>query len=64
MHIKIKPWMDLTEDDFFIIRSDKIITMTESNDHRLIEIYNNYIEESEEEGYGVQKPKRIKYQTI
>mgnify|MGYP002623740587 FL=1 len=59
MHIKIKPWMDLTEDDFFIIRSDKIITMTESNDHRLIETYNNYIEESEEEDMEFRNPNEL-----
>ena len=32
MHIKVKSWMELSEDDFFIVRPDKIITMTETKD--------------------------------
>ena len=31
-HIKVKPWIELSKEDFFMIRSDKIITMTESRD--------------------------------
>jgi hypothetical protein len=42
-YIKIKPWIELSLDDFFIVRPDKIITMTEINDKKLIEIYNSYI---------------------
>jgi len=42
--IKIKPWIELSTDDIFVIRYDKIITMTESKDKKLIEIYNKYIE--------------------
>ena len=41
--LKIKPWMELSDDDFYIIRLDKVITMTETKDTRLIEIYNQYI---------------------
>ena len=40
-HIKVKPWIELSEEDFFMIKSDKIITMTESTDDRLIQIYND-----------------------
>ena len=36
-HIKVKPWIELSEDDIFLITSDKIITMTESKDKKLIE---------------------------
>ena len=42
-HIKVKPWIELSEEDFFMIKPDKIITMTESNDDRLIQIYNDFI---------------------
>ena len=45
--IKIKPWMELTEEDFFMIRLDKVLTMTESTNEKLIEIYNNYISDDE-----------------
>ncbi len=44
MHLKIKSWMEMSDDDFFIIRLDKIITMTETKDKKLINIYNDYIE--------------------
>jgi hypothetical protein len=41
--VKIKPWIDLSDDDFFILRQDKIITMTETKNKNLIGMYNNYI---------------------
>ena len=47
MHIKVKPWIEMSSDDFFIIRPDKIITMTETKDERLIDIYTNYIEDDD-----------------
>jgi hypothetical protein len=47
IHIKVKSWMELSSDDFFIIRPDKIITMTETKDDRLIEVYNSYIEDDD-----------------
>jgi len=46
LYIKVKSWMELSSDDFFIIRPDKIITMTETKDKNLIEVYNNYIEDN------------------
>ncbi len=49
MHVKVKPWIDLSTEDFFMIRPDKIITMTESEDKKLIDIYNNFISEEEED---------------
>ena len=42
-HLKVKPWIEMSNDDFFIINLDKVITMTESKDEKLIEIYNSYI---------------------
>jgi len=47
MHIKVIPWIEMSDDDFFIIKLDKIITMTETKDKRLIDIYNNYIEDND-----------------
>jgi hypothetical protein len=41
--IKVKPWIDLSDDDFFIIKPDKIITMTETKNKNLIRLYENYI---------------------
>jgi hypothetical protein len=47
LYIKVKSWMELSSDDFFIIKPDKIITMTETKDKNLIEVYNNYIEDND-----------------
>jgi hypothetical protein len=44
--IKIKPWLELTDDDIFLIKPDKVITMTESTDKKIIEFYNYFISES------------------
>ncbi len=48
MHIKVKSWMELSSDDFFIIKSDKILTMTETYDEKIIAIYNNYLEDEDD----------------
>ena len=48
MHVKVKSWMELASDDFFIVRPDKILTMTETHDERMIEIYTNYIEDEDD----------------
>ena len=37
----------MSSDDFFIVKPDKMITITETKDKRLIEIYNNYIEDED-----------------
>ena len=42
-YVKIKPWMELTDEDIFFVKLDKIITMTETTDKKLIEIYNHYL---------------------
>ncbi len=44
-YIKVKPWMDLTDEDIYMIRVSKIITITESNNDRLIAIYENFVSE-------------------
>lgn len=44
-HLKVKSWIEMSSDDFFIVKLDKIITMTETKDKRLINIYNDYIED-------------------
>ena len=49
MYVKIKPWMELADDDMFIFRPDKIITMTEIKDKKVIKIYEQYMEDESEE---------------
>ncbi|BCV02978.1 MAG: hypothetical protein CM15mV59_1010 [Caudoviricetes sp.] len=47
--IKVKPWLNLTEESMFMIRLDKVITMIESKDQKLIDVYNNYNEDIDED---------------
>jgi len=46
--IKVKPWLNLTEESMFMIRLDKVITMIEAKDQKLIDVYNNYNEDTDE----------------
>ena len=48
VHIKVKPWMEMTEDDFYFITLDKIITCTETSNDKLINIYNRFLEEEDD----------------
>lgn len=49
--IRIKPWMDIPKDNFYIIKFDKVITMTEIFDKTTINIYKKYLnDESTENG--------------
>ena len=47
--IKVTPWMEMTDDDMFAVRLDKIITMTETSDKKLIQVYKHYIEDVDNE---------------
>lgn len=42
-YVKINPWMEMTNDDIFFIKFDKVITMTETNESRLIQLYEYYL---------------------
>jgi hypothetical protein len=46
-YIKIKPWMELSKDDFFMIKLDKVITMTETTDKKIIDIYHKYLNDDD-----------------
>lgn len=46
--IKVKPWMELTDDDLFAVKLDKIITMTECKNNKIIEVYNSYTNDDED----------------
>ena len=50
-YIKVNPWIELANDDFFMIKFDKVITMTETNDERLIKVYTEYISDDSVEVY-------------
>ena len=46
-YVKVRPWMELPSDDFFMIKLDKIITMTETTDRKLIDIYTKYLNDDD-----------------
>jgi len=46
-YVKVKPWMELPSDDFFMVKLDKIITMTETTDRKLIDIYTKYLNDDD-----------------
>jgi uncharacterized protein with PhoU and TrkA domain len=47
MYIKVKPWVELSDEETFIIKGDKVLTMTETKNKRLIALYNNYVNEDD-----------------
>jgi len=47
-YVKIKPWLELPEEDIYLIKYDKIITMTEISDKQMIMFYEKYLNESAE----------------
>jgi hypothetical protein len=49
--IKVKPWMEVPNDDIFIIKYDKVVTMTEIKDKQTISIYKKYINEESIENH-------------
>ena len=53
-YIKIKPWMELSNEDIFFIRLDKVITMTETTDKKLINLYRQYL--NDDDSIDVYKP--------
>ena len=48
--IKVKKWVELSEEDMYVISYDKILTLTECKDNKLISIYNNYILDEDDIG--------------
>ena len=46
-YVKVKPWMEIPSDDFYIIKYDKIVTMTEVKENQMIEFYERYINDED-----------------
>ena len=42
-YVKVKPWMEIPDDDMYVIRLDKVITMTEIKDNNMIYFYQKYL---------------------
>ena len=45
--LRIKPWLEVPGDDFFIVKLDRIVTMTEVKDKNVIKMYNRYLEDDD-----------------
>ena len=52
--IKVKPWLQIPGDDFFIVKLDKIVTMTEITEQKIIQFYNNYLNDEDDDMDSVQ----------
>jgi len=46
-YVKVKPWMEIPTDDFFIIKYDKIVTMTEVKEGQMIRFYERYLNDED-----------------
>jgi len=46
-YVKVKPWLELPDQDLFLIKYDKIITMSEVNDEQMIRFYTKYLNEDD-----------------
>jgi len=46
---KVTPWIEHSDEDMFVLKMDKVITMIECHDQKLIKIYKQYIDEKDEE---------------
>tara|TARA_B100001113_G_scaffold252543_1_gene208181 strand:- start:185 stop:598 length:414 start_codon:yes stop_codon:yes gene_type:complete len=46
-YVKIKPWLELPDEDMFLIVYDRIITMSEVKDKQIIHFYERYLNDDE-----------------
>ena len=46
-YVKVKPWLELPDQDLFLIKYDKIVTMSEVTDKQMIRFYTRYLNEDD-----------------
>ena len=46
-YVKVKPWMELSTDSMYVIKYDKIVTMTEVKENKMIQFYDKYLNEED-----------------
>ena len=46
-YVKVKPWLELPDQDLFLSKYDKIVTMSEVTDKQMIKFYNRYLDEDD-----------------
>ena len=43
---KVEPWLKTTREDMFIINMDNVLTMSESSDIQMIQMYQRFVQDS------------------
>tara|TARA_Y100000766_G_C18562858_1_gene438515 strand:+ start:165 stop:566 length:402 start_codon:yes stop_codon:yes gene_type:complete len=56
-YVKVRPWLELPEDNIFLLKYEKIITMTEIKDSQMINFYQRYLNEDD---FDVELDGRVK----
>ena len=46
-YVKVRPWMEIPTDELYVIKYDKIITMTEVKEDKVIQFYEKYLNEED-----------------
>ena len=46
-YVKVRPWLELPTEDLFLLKYDKIVTMSEISDKQMIHFYNKYLSEDD-----------------
>ena len=46
-YVKVRPWLELPTEDLFLMKYDKIVTMSEVSDKNMIKFYNRYLNEDD-----------------
>ena len=55
---KVEPWLKTTKEDMFIINLDNIITLSESIDLEMINMYQNFLRDSQRDPFNQPKMSR------
>ena len=46
-YVKIRPWLELPTEELFLLKYDKIVTMSEISDDKMIHFYNKYLNDED-----------------
>ena len=46
-YVKVRPWLELPTEDLFLMKYDKIVTMSEISDTRMIQFYEKYLNDED-----------------
>ena len=55
---KVEPWLKTTKDDMFIINMDNVLTMSESSDIHMINMFQQFVQDSARDKRGQPKLSR------